>query len=284
METGRSAALNGAEMATSSSVGALFANPANMAASRVYHASALASIWPEAARQTYGAAAVDSSTSSTSLTGGVAASWTQQDPDGVKRSGTDLRLGLAFPISQKLRLGATMKYLSFKQQGQGPLGTSPVSAGLDGQPIVRDFGVDAGLTFQPAQYLSLGVVGFNLNSPSNGFLPTMLGGGIGGGSQDFTLEADVLADFTTWGKTRLSMMGGGELLVAEKFPLRVGYRYDQGSKMQWLSGGAGYVDRLMAIELGVRRSVVGPTATAIVLTLTYHVESSGVGSTAADTY
>jgi opacity protein-like surface antigen len=284
IETGRSAAMSGANTAVSSSVGALFSNPANMAANRIYHVGAFASIWPEAARQTYGAAVVDSSTSSTALTGGLAAMWTQQDPDGTKRRGTDLVLGIAFPFSDKFRLGASLKYLSFRQQGTGPLGTSPVSAGLDGEPILRDFGIDAGFTLQPSRYFSAGVAGINLNAPGHGFMPTLLTAGLGGGTDEFTLEADVLADFTTWEKTKLQFMGGAELLIAEKFPLRAGYRYDQGSKIQWLSAGAGYVERSMGIELGVRRSVAGPNATAIVFSFTYHVESAGVGSTANGNY
>src|SRR5258705_613525 len=54
VETGRIAAKNGADRALGSSVSALFENPANMATSRVYHASALLQIWPEASRQRYG--------------------------------------------------------------------------------------------------------------------------------------------------------------------------------------------------------------------------------------
>jgi hypothetical protein len=284
LETGRSAALSGADTAVSSSVGALFGNPANMAASRIYHVGAFASIWPEAARQSYGAAAVDSSTSSTSLTAGLAGAWTQQDTDGLKRRGTDFRLGVAFPFSPKLRLGAVVKYLSFTQGGKGPLGTSSVSAGLEGEPIVRDFGIDLGLVLQPSRAFSIGLLGSNLNNPGHSFLPMRAGVGIGGGSDEFTLEGDVFADFTTFEKTRLTAMGGGELLIADKFPLRAGYRYEQGFKSHWLSAGAGYVENSIGLEVGLRRSVSGPAATAIIFSLTYHVESSGMGSTAQDSY
>lgn len=284
LETGRGAALSGAELAVSSSLSGLFSNPANMASSRVYHAGALASIWPEASRQTYGAALVDSHTSSTGLTGGISAAWIMQDPDGLKRSGTDFRLALAFPFSDKLRIGAGMKYLSMRQNGTGPLGTSQVSSGLAGQPIIKDIGFDVGLTLQPIQALSIGMVGLNLNQGGNAFLPMLAGGGIGGGTENFTLEADLLADFSTWEKTKLKVMGGGELLVADHFPIRAGYRYDEGTRQQWVSLGAGYTDRAMGLELGVRRTVSGAGATAIVFSFVYHVESAGVGSTTTDVY
>ena len=56
IETARIAATNGALRANSTSTDALFDNPANMSAARVYHLTALADIWPESKRQSYGAA------------------------------------------------------------------------------------------------------------------------------------------------------------------------------------------------------------------------------------
>src|SRR5688500_16321167 len=75
IETPRVAATGGAQRALSNSVSALFVNPANMAASRVYHIGALAQIWPEAKRQSYGAAAVDSIVSSSRVAGGLGATY-----------------------------------------------------------------------------------------------------------------------------------------------------------------------------------------------------------------
>jgi hypothetical protein len=284
LETGRGAALSGAELAVSNSLSGLFSNPANMASSRVYHAGALASIWPEASRQAYGAAVVDSNTSSTGLAGGISGTWIMQDPNGINRSGTDFRLALAFPFSQKFRLGAGIKYLSLRESGNGPLGQSEASSGLAGKAIVRDFGVDVGMTVQPVRALSLALVGFNLNSPGNGFLPMMAGGGIGGGTDVFTIEGDLLADFSSWEKAKLRMMAGGEILVADHFPIRAGYRFDEGPKLHWLSLGAGYTDKSMGLELGLRRTVMGSAATAIVFSFIYHVESAGTGTTSSDMY
>jgi hypothetical protein len=245
---------------------------------------AFASIWPEAKRQSYGAAIVDSSTSSTRLAGGLAAAWTIQDSDGIDRRGSDLRLALAYPFSPMFRIGLCGRYLSFRQNGDGPLGPSLASGGLQDEVVARGFGVDAGATLQPNKLLTLSMVGMNLNSPGNGFEPTMVGGALAIGQNEFTVEGDVVADFTTWGRTTMRGMLGGELLVANSFPLRAGYRYDEGNKWHWLSAGLGYVDRSMALEIGARRSLVKEGATAIVLTFTYHVESSGAGSTSGDMY
>jgi opacity protein-like surface antigen len=284
VETGRGAALSGAELAVSSSLSGLFSNPANMAANRVYHAGAMASIWPEASRQSYTAAIVDSNTSSTGIAGGVSGTWMIQDNDGINRSGTDLRLAVAFPFSQKFRVGGGLKYISIRENGNGPLGWSPASSGTPGQSVIKDIGVDVGLTLQPVSAFSLGLVGYNLNVAGNGLLPMLAGGGIGGGTELFTLEADILADFSTWEKTKLRVMGGGELLVADHFPIRVGYRYDEGPKLQWLSAGAGYTDKALGLEFGLRRTIVGVAATAVVFSFVYHVDSAGSGSTTTDVY
>src|SRR3954469_9867904 len=139
VETGRVAAKNGADRALGSSVSALFQNPANMATSRVYHATALLQIWPEASRQSYGVAAVDSVGSSSRIAGGLGATWTRQDPDGVDRTSSDLRFAFAYPLSDKLFAGAGGRFLWLSENGPGPLGPSYASSGLDGEKIVKNF-------------------------------------------------------------------------------------------------------------------------------------------------
>ncbi|MDF3072083.1 MAG: hypothetical protein K0R38_7684, partial [Polyangiaceae bacterium] len=179
IETARVAGKNGADRALGSSVSALFNNPANMAAARVYHVGALVQVWPEASRQSYGIGAVDSIGSSTRLSGGLGANWTRQDPDGVDRTATDLRFALAYPLSDKLFMGAGGRFLWLSQNGAGPLGPSYASAGLQNERIVKNFAFDLGLTLRPGGGLSLAVVGNNLNGSNTGYQPLTLGGGIG---------------------------------------------------------------------------------------------------------
>ncbi len=284
IETPRTAALAGATRATSSSTSALFVNPANMAASRVYHITALAQIWPEASRQSYGGAAVDSIVSSARLAGGLGGTWTLQDPDGIDRRATDLRFAFAFPLSDQFYLGVGGRYLWVKQDGFGPLGDSAASGGLKEEDIVRGFAFDAGATIKPSDFFKISVVGNNLNNPGHGFQPSSVGGGIGVGTEDFTVEADVVSDFTTWDATKVRAMGGLEILAANNYPLRLGYRYDDGAESHALSGGAGYIDRTFAAEVAVRRTVAGDGATAIFFGFTYHLESSGLTPSPSDSF
>lgn len=290
IETPRIAAMGGAMRAMSNSLEALFMNPANMAATRVYHLGLLAQIWPEARRQSYGAGIVDSVVSRTHLAGGLGGTFNVQDPDGLQRKSTDLRFALAFPFSEQFFVGLGGRYLWLSQDGFyngfGPLGPSAASGGLRDERIVKSFTFDAAATLKPGDNFALSVVGTNLNNPDTGFQPTSVGGGLGFGTQDFTIEADVLSDFTTWDKTTVRAMGGLEVLAADRFPLRAGYRYDQGAASHALSLGAGYIDRSFAVEIAARR-VVSPSdehATAIVFGFKYHLESTGLTPEAADSF
>lgn len=276
IETARETALGGAVRGFGQSSTALYTNPANMASTQVYHLEALAQIWPEAKRQSYGGSAVDSVTSR--VAGGLAGHYTIDDPDGLKRKSTDARVGLAFPISDKFYIGAVGKYLRARQDGLGPLGPSFASGGLSGKPVVAGFTFDTGVTVKPIPSLAIGVVGTNLSNPGTTFQPTSLSGGIGFATGDFSLEGDVLGDFTTYDKTKVRAMAGGELLLGDHFPVRLGYRFDQGQATHAISGGAGYLDQQFAIEVGLRRTVAGEAATAVVIGLQYFLESSGGGS------
>lgn len=292
VETARTAALAGATRAFGIGTSGLYLNPAAMSLSRVYHLEALAQIAPEARRQTYGATAVDSITSR--LSGGIGGHYGVQDSSGLKRAWTDIRFALGYPFSDKLHAGIGGRYLNLRQDGLGVLGDSYVSGGLHNDAILDSFSFDAGLVARPVPQLAIGIVGTNLSHPDNGFQPTTLGGGVGFGSEDFTIEGDVVADFTTWtdknggSRTTLRAMLGGEYLVADHFPIRLGYRFDQGQRSHALSGGIGYVDPQFAVEAAVRRTVAGPDvmtpATTVVIGLQYFLESTGLTRSPAEYY
>jgi len=282
IELPRTAAMGGALRAFSNSLEALQNNPANLAATRVYHVGGLAQFWTNAGRQSYGASIVDSVVSRSRMAGGISANWLFQDPDGVDRQAMDLRLGLALPVSDRLLIGASGRYLDLSQEGyprgRNTLPPSVVSGGLDGESIVKTITFDAGITIRPAEGLGLSLVGQNLTNPGNGFLPLLLGGGVGYGSDLFTVEADLVGDFTTYEETKWKGMAGFEVLAAGQYPLRIGYRYDDGQGNHSLSGGFGYAAREFSFDISVRRIFGDEAATAFFFGLRYHVESLGLGS------
>jgi hypothetical protein len=289
VESGRAAAMGGAMRALGNGVTGVYQNPANIALTRVYHLEALAQIWPQSRRQTYGASAVDSATGR--LAAGIAGQYGVLDPEGVDRRWTDVRLALAYPLSDRLYVGFTGKYLKlrengFPRSGYGLPPPSLASAGLGDEAIVDGVTFDAGLTLKPSDALFLGVVGTNLTNPGHGFQPTTFGGGVGYGTNDVTVEADVVADFTTFtnadGTTRTNVraMAGFEYLAGDHYPLRIGYRYDKNQATHALSAGLGYIDPQFSIDFALRHTVAGKEpfgpVTAIVIDLQYFVESVSV--------
>jgi hypothetical protein len=280
IETARSAAMGGALRALGNGATGMFLNPATLAETRVYHVEALANFIPEAARQVYGGAIVDSVTGK--FAGGVSLEGGFMDPSGIDRSFIDARLDLAYPVSDRLFLGLEGRYIQVTQAGLGPLGASVVSGGLIDattgarQAFVNTATFDAGIAMQIAEGLFLGLVGQNLTNPNNGLQPTIAGGGIGYGTDNLSIEGDALADFTSWGKATARLMAGGEYLVANHVPVRLGYRFDQGANLHYLSGGLGYLGQEFSVDASVRRSLSSSGSTDLVFSLAYFLESTGI--------
>jgi hypothetical protein len=281
IQTPRSTAFGGAQTALGTSTTALYDNPANLPLSRVYHFEGLAGLSPEARRQTYGAGVVDSSTSR--LAGGVGGTWNMLDPDGIHRQWTDLRLALAYPFGDRFSMGITGRYLRADQKtSSGPLGASLASDGSPNGPIFNAFTLDIGATFVLTEGLRLGAVGHNLTNPGTGLAPTWVQGGIGYGRDIFSVELDAAADFTTFKSTRARYMGGAEVFLANRVPLRAGYRYDDGVKTHAITGGVGYVDRSWSIELGAMHEIAGEHP-ATFLTLGLRLFYNATGGSQLDT-
>ena len=282
MESARALGMAGALNALGSSTAALKLNPANLAATRVYHFEGEASYSPQARRESVGGAVADSSSSA--LRGGFAGTYNQMDPDGINRKWADLRLTLAYALSERIAFGATGRYLrSTQADDAGPFGSSLASGGTVGGPIFNSFTFDAGVTVMPVDGLRIGVVGKNLTNPGIALAPTTLTGAIGYTSGIFSVEADLLTDFTTWNEAKERLMVGAEVFLANHVPLRLGYRYDDGMRTHSIGGGLGYIDRQFSAEFGLRQDIVGDhPATMMGLSLRYFYETAGASSTAVD--
>jgi len=164
-----------------------------------------------------------------------------------------------------------------------PFGSDPVSGGLVDPAdtssrfaFVNALTFDVGLTIKATDSLYIAAVGQNLTYPNNSLLPTIVGGGIGYGTGDLSIEVDGLADMSSWGKPTARIMAGGEYLIASRVPVRLGYRFDQGAQLHTLSAGLGYISPEFAIEASVKRTLSDPGATSLFFSLAYFLESSGL--------
>lgn len=280
-ETARVTAMGSALSALGNGTAAPFVNPANLTLTRIYHFEAVGQFTPEAARQVYGGSVVDSTRR---FAGGVGFQGGFIDPDGVNRSFIDVRLALGFFVSKEFSVGLAGRYLSMEQEGLGVFGDSRASGGLKDSEdpplgrasIVSTPTLDAGLSLRPTDGLVISAYGQNITYPNNGFLPTIVGGGIGYGDEDFSIEADGLADVNSYLGPTARVGVGGEYLIEDAFPVRVGYRFDHGAGSHAITAGFGYIHPAFSVEAALRRTLVGPSATSIVLSVAYHLESSGL--------
>jgi hypothetical protein len=279
----RALGMGGALNALGVSTAALSLNPANMPLARVYHFEAFGAFSPEAKRQTYGLAVVDSILNSSRVAGGVEGSWSEMDPDVLHRTWTDLRAGLGLPLGDHVAVGATGRWLRIDQAvAAGPFGHSLASGGTNGAPLVNMFTFDAGATAAIGESLRIGIVGHNLTNPGTSFAPTTGALGIGYGTHDFALEADGLLDFTTFGSVRGRLMAGGEVFLADRYAVRAGWRYDAGTRVNTPSIGLGYIDPRWSVEIGVRRDLVSDHGSTFgMLSLRYFYDATGA-TTPAD--
>lgn len=274
-ETARSAGVGGALRATGSGTTGMFQNPASMALTRVYHLEGIAQYTPETERVMVGAVIVDSIMNRQGLAGGLAVLGGVLD-NGLDWSTLDVRTGFAVPIGDRLFLGIGGRYA---KMGQGSANEAPREGGASDATTLslNAFTFDAGLTLKATDLLHIAVVGQNLGTTNVGTFPRMVGGGIGVATAGFTLEVDALADLSSYEETTARFMGGAEVLVANHVPLRLGYQFDQGASLHWLTAGVGYVGTEFAVEGALRRTLSSEqNASSIVLSLAYFLESTGL--------
>ncbi|MFO0549341.1 MAG: hypothetical protein U0271_13190 [Polyangiaceae bacterium] len=285
VDTTRSGAMSGALRATGYSTTAPFLNPALMTFSKVYHMEAFGEVTPEYGRMVFGSTIVDSVTTKlaggTSVSGGFLDSFS--DPaTSVDRTWVDVRLALAYPIVDEFSVGIAGRYMKLSEGGTGPLGASKVSGGQqdpegDGRlDIVNIPTFDAGIAIKAGDLVRIGISGQNLTYMNDGILPTIVGGGIGIAHPSFTVEVDAVADLTSYGSPTARLMLGGEYLIKDMVPIRVGYRWDQGADSHQISAGLGYNSPEFKIEASVRRTVFGPESTEVIFGAAYHLDSSGL--------
>jgi hypothetical protein len=281
VEGPRTLALGGATRAFGLSTSAVGANPANVGSQRVYHAEAMFGYDTAPHRLQYGIAVVDGVTSKMAMGLQVMRSTLGNslgvDSDPYQRTSTDVKLTGAYPLGDRFTIGLTGRWLRVAQDGVGALDTSAVSKS-SGDTNVNLFTFDAGLMLALSDSLRIGAVGYNLTAPKDGLAPLMIGGAVGFRAGDFTLEANVVgADKSYWGAWKARYQGGAEYLVADRYPVRIGYVYDTGAKRSSLSGGLGYVEKQFAFDVGVRGDLSAPDiagkALVFVVGLRYFLEN-----------
>jgi len=260
--TTRGLALGTGVRASALSTAAHAYNPANLPVGRLYHVEGSVAYVPSVERWGLEAAVVDSA--SNRLAGGLSfRGILGNGSEGY--SGYDTRLSLGFPASDAVGLGVAGRYLNLSRDSDGE---------QDGQELAEGFTFDAAFRLTPTEGIHIAGLGYNLIDVHSALAPRRVGGSAAIAVGDtIIVGADLLFDLTTYDDPEMTVGGGVELLAGEQIPLRAGYVHDAGRGVHRVSGGLGYIDQLMGLELAMTQEVSGGNATTVVASLRYFVSA-----------
>jgi hypothetical protein len=144
-----------------------------------------------------------------------------------RRTGHDLRFGMAYPITSTLSAGLNVRYLKFDIEGTN--GVNAVTG-------------DLGFLFHPAGGFALALVGHNLIDIASAEAPIKLGVGAGYTFERLlTLSFDWVVDFQSAPEPAHEFHVGIEFVVANLIALRGGFFDDRVFNQRHFSFGAAYV-------------------------------------------
>jgi hypothetical protein len=210
-------------------------------------------------------AGVGATDSTTPVAGGLGFTYTYTGVDGEKNNIYDLRTAIAMQFADMFALGVNLKYIRADYSEE----LAPVPNGLN------DFSLDAGAIFTYDRFF-VGVVGTNLTNLDHPLAPLALstGGGLTVGPLRF--EFDATFDWSSYDE--VAAMGqkysfGAEVLIADAYVLRAGYRYENVPDVHGISAGVGYVNPSLAIDFGLQQDLSGSRGdTRLGLSFRYFVQ------------
>jgi len=234
----RSAGMGEALTAGGSGTAALWHNPAAITSAIMYSAEAGYAYDAPTAASGMTASLLDTK-SNPSLGLGLSFTYETTTSDRVaQHEGFHFRGGLGVPIiTDFLMIGTTLRYSNVNNENRDDL-----------EALLLDVGLLVKLT----DMISLGVTGLNLvNGGYNEEMPTSIATGLAFGHFDYgiNLNADVVFNISSSEtQTRLWRVGG-EYLVMQQIPIRVGFQHNEAPGTSHLTFGAGFRDRDRAVGL-----------------------------------
>jgi hypothetical protein len=159
-------------------------------------------------------------------------------------------LALAYAIADVFHLGIAARH----QAIVGASNTNSVT-------------MNAGLVVRPIEYVSIGFSAHNLISVYNRDVSRYFVASISGQFfRQLSPAFDLRMDFNEV-NPRFAFHGGVEWLIAQTWPVRLGYQYDGIANHQYISFGAGWFNEGSGVDLAYRHELAGQGGRLISLTL-----------------
>lgn len=177
---------------------------------------------------------------------------------------------LAYPISPRVLIGTSVKYLHFSSDVMGDTNASGVN-------------FDLGTTVRVNDQISIGVAGYNLWGTESSQWARAAGGGIlARPIQMLAISFDARWKLVD-GDHSARYGGGAELFLQSSsgqqgYPIRLGVLRDNGLGTTYLSGGLGLASMKFSIDLAARRAVAGPSETIFIASMRVYGPRMTAGS------
>ncbi len=249
METARGMAMGLGARASATSTSGLAYNAAGLSIGRLYHVESGVVYRPQRGTFATNGALIDSYSGPINM--GVSFRYANGNgEDG--HGGFDGRVALGLPLGEYFAIGATGRYVSFWREGQE-----------DAEPFAEGITLDGSIRISPLPGFHLAILGYNLIDVGSSLAPMQVGGSasytIDG---TFTLAIDALADLGTWTEPNGDIrpearLGAAAELFTGEVPIRVGWAFDTGRDAHFVTGGVGWMNEQVAIDVAVRQQVTG---------------------------
>ncbi len=245
-EGANSASLGVGDAVRSSGVGttALYFNPAGMHQFLQYAVETGYQFIAPLEGHAFTASMVDSATNR-ALAAGISYTYITGNEllTDLSRSGHMIRGGLASGWHGKnlsVHAGAGIRYLSLDIDGGSATG----------------FTMDVGALLVVNGMFRLGIVGHNLIETQLEETPRRMGIGTSLLYYSLLVSFDAIMDFESNAEqTEVEYNAGLEYAISGTIPLRVGYRHNEYLDQRYVTGGIGYVSKVVAVDFGFAQSV-----------------------------
>ena len=167
----------------------------------------------------------------------------------------------AYPITPRVFLGSSIKYVHFDSDVAGEMKAS-------------GFNWDVGATLRISEMINIGAAGYNLWGADSPEFPRAVGSGVLARPMPM-LAISFDARWKLEDNDHTMRYGGGAELFLRPgdgqagFPVRAGVLHDNGMDATYLSAGLGYATMKLAIDVAARYAVSGAEATTIIASMRF---------------